>query len=125
MSLPRGIYKRGDKYYIHYYGDGQRYRESAGRTLTAAKKLLAKRHNEVDEGRLGLKKVPKVTFAEASERFLEYCKQNLKDPNRPAITIGHASKLLSGKYLKDITSWDIELYKKARRNTTMKNGKRI
>ena len=125
MALPRGIYKRGDKFYIHYYCDGHRYRESAGRTLTAAKKLLAKRHNEVDEGRLGIKKVPKVTFEEASEQFLEYCRQNLKDPARPAITIGHASKHFGGKNLKDITSWDLELYKKARRNTTMKNGKRI
>ncbi len=125
MALPKGIYKRGNKYYILYYCDGQRHRESAGRTLTAAKKLLAKRHNEVDEGRLGLRKVPKVTFEEAAEQFLEYCRQNIKDPARPAITIAHASKLLSGKYLKDITSWDLELYKKARRNTTMKNGKRI
>ena len=125
MALPRGIYKRGDKFYIHYYFDGHRYRESAGRTLTAAKKLLAKRHNEVDEGRLGIKKVPKVTFEEASEQFLEYCRQDLKDPARPAITIGHASKHFGGKNLKDITSWDLELYKKARRNTTMKNGKRI
>ena len=125
MKLPRGIHKRGDKFYIQYFYESRRRRETAGRTLTAAKKLLTKRKNEIDEGRLGFKKAPKVTFEEASEQFLEYCQQNLKDPNRPAITIGHASKIFSGKYLKDITSWDIEMYKKTRRNTTMKNGKRI
>ena len=125
MKLPRGIHKRGDKYYIQYFYEGRRRRETAGRTLTAAKRLLTKRKNEIDEGRLGLKKAPRVTFEEASEQFLEYCRQNLKDPGRPAITIGHGSKLFCGKYLKDITSWDIELYKKARRNSTMKNGKRI
>ena len=125
MKLPRGIHKRGDKFYIQYFYEGRRRRESAGRTLTAAKRLLTKRKNEIDEGRLGIKKVPKVTFEEASEQFLEYCRQNLKDPNRPAITMGHASKLMSGKYLKDITSWDIELYKKMRRDTKKKNGKRI
>jgi integrase len=46
-------------------------------------------------------------------------------PCRPATTISHALKLFGGKYLKDITSWDIERYKKMRRETTKSIGKRI
>ena len=131
MSKPfkrvdRNIYKRGDSFYIIFRHGGKFHRESVGHTLTAARKLLAKRKSEFNEGNLGAlrKRETRVTFNEAAEQFLEYCKQNLKDPTRPAYTIAHASKLLGERYLKDITSWDIEMYKKMRRNTK-RNGKQV
>ena len=49
------IYKRGDRYWIVYFADGQRHRESVLKTtgkntITAAKALERKRLGEIDNG---------------------------------------------------------------------------
>jgi integrase len=123
--VDRNIYRRGDRFYIILRHDGKFHRVSAGHTLTSARNLLAKRKSEFNEGNYeALRKRARITFDEAAEQFLDYCRQNLKDPTRPAITVAHASKLLGSKYLQDISNWDIELYKKMRRSTK-RNGKLI
>ncbi len=123
QRVDKNIYKRGPSFYIIIRHGGKLHRESAGHTLTAARRLLAKRKSEFNEGNFeALAKRSRVTFDEAAKQFIEYCRENLKHPDRPAVTIGHASKLFGGKYLKDINSWDIEMYKRIRRETRKKNG---
>jgi len=79
-SRQRGIYKRGDKWYIRYKDNGKLIRESVGTVYEEAETVLHMRKLQIREakfeGKFGLKRrntrMPK--FTAIAERFLiEYC----------------------------------------------------
>jgi len=49
QRVDKNIYKRGDSFYIIIRHSGKFHRESAGHTLTAARRLLSKRKSEFNE----------------------------------------------------------------------------
>lgn len=126
--VDKNIYTRGngDTYWVRIACKGRpRIEQAAGRRLKDARALLVKIQNEINEGTIGTKKVPDVTFEEVAERIIEHWQEELGHPSRPTTTIKRASKLFGGMLLRDITAWDIERYKNMRRKTVKKNGKPI
>ena len=126
--VDKNIYTRGngDTYWVRIACKGRpRIEQAAGRRLKDARALLVKIQNLINEGTIGTKKIPDVTFEEVAERVIEYWQEEIDHPSRPATTIRHASKLFGGVLLRDITAWDIERYKNMRRKTVKKNGQLI
>ena len=66
------IYKRGQTWWIQYYGQGQLFRESSSSLLkSAATSLLKLREGEVGQGRVPALKAEKTTFAELAALYLQ------------------------------------------------------
>ena len=66
------IYKRGQSWWIQYYGQGQLFRESSHSHLkSAAISLLKLREGEVGHGRVPALKAEKTTFAELAALYLQ------------------------------------------------------
>ena len=68
MGKYRGIYKRGEIYWIRYAGlDGKmRFESSYSKRFKYAQTLLTKRGKEIDEGKepLPIKRIPNHSFKE-------------------------------------------------------------
>ncbi len=64
----KGIYKRGNVYWIRYTGvDGRtRYESSKSSSIKIAEKLLVQRKNDVLEGKVPVKQIKNYTFRELS-----------------------------------------------------------
>ena len=66
------IYKRGQTWWIQYYGQGQLFRESTRSHLkSAATSLLKLRDGEVGHGRVPALKAEKTTFADLATLYLQ------------------------------------------------------
>ena len=66
------IYKRGQTWWIQYYGQGQLFRESSHSHLkSAATSFLKLREGEVGQGRVPALKAEKTTFAELAALYLQ------------------------------------------------------
>jgi len=77
MATQKGIYKRGNIYWICYVGlDGTIHRESTGsRKLKDAQVLLTTRRNAVLEGKAPeVKRIVNHTFREMAEKYIEWMK---------------------------------------------------
>ena len=81
-----GVFQKNNAWWIDYYTDsGQRKREKIGGPLTramegVAKAALNKRRVEIAEGKfLDKRKVPRVTFAEAADKYLDWSSRNHRD----------------------------------------------
>lgn len=76
MSRNKGIYKRGNVYWIRYAGlDGRIKFESTGSSsFKNAHDLLVKRRNEIMEGKepVHVRKIGKYTFRELSAQYIEW-----------------------------------------------------
>ena len=73
----KGIYKRGNIYWIRYTGsDGRkRFESSKSPSIKTAEKLLIQRKNDVIEGRNPVKEIKDYTFRELSEHYLNWAKR--------------------------------------------------
>ena len=59
--MPKGIFRRGNYYYIDYYAHGKRVRERVGDNKTVAKAALNKRKTQIIEGKfLEIRKTEKI-----------------------------------------------------------------
>ena len=69
------IYNQNGKWFIDYYYNGKRIRESVGTSKKLALKALEARKGEIAQGRFGLKKSEKrVKFSEFSKEYLSFSK---------------------------------------------------
>jgi len=110
------IFKKGDNYYIDYYFKGRRKREKVGPSRRLAEIALKKRQVEIAEGKfLDVKKVPKITFEEMIDKYLEWSKVNKRSWERDKLSLMHLKKFFAGKTLPDISAFAIEGYKAKRR----------
>ena len=76
--MTKGIYKRGNMYWIRYAGlDGRTLRESSGSTkFREAESLLIKRRNEIKEGKQPeVKRISNHSFIELSEEYLKWAER--------------------------------------------------
>lgn len=64
------IYKRGNRWYIRFWHNGQEIRRSAGTTKHNAQVLLAQLRKDAERENVGLPKQSRMTFREWSERFM-------------------------------------------------------
>lgn len=84
MATQKGIYKRGNIYWICYVGlDGTMHRESSGsRKLKDAQVLLTTRRNAVLEGKTPeVKRIVNHTFREMAEKYIEWMMVRHKSAN--------------------------------------------
>ena len=66
------VYKRGETWWIQYYGHGQLYRESTKSALkSVATAQLRLREGEVGQGRLPALRAERTTFEELAELFVQ------------------------------------------------------
>lgn len=76
--MTKGIYKRGNIYWIRYAGlDGRTVRESSGSTkFREAESLLIKRRNEIKEGKQPeIKRISNHSFIELADEYLIWAKR--------------------------------------------------
>ncbi|MCX5835147.1 MAG: tyrosine-type recombinase/integrase [Deltaproteobacteria bacterium] len=111
-----GVYQVGKSWYIDFYYDGKRYKESVGAVnRTIAKEKLIIRKREVIQGQYKPKAV-QVAFDKFKEQYLEYSEGNkrpgsyLRDEN----SLKHLSRFFGGKRISDISPFLIEKYKMTR-----------
>jgi len=79
MGRNKGLYKRGNIWWIRYAGlDGKiRYESSGSKSYRVAQALLIKRKQAIQEGKepLPIKKIANHTFKELAERYLVWAKR--------------------------------------------------
>lgn len=119
-----GVFKRGEHWWIDYYYQGRRIRESTGTTSKKrAEQLLAKRDTEVFEGRFAF--APKAATppfnAFATAYLGEFSKHNKKRSSfrRDVGIVKNLCSFFGGKRLDAITPMLVEHYKNRRREDDM------
>lgn len=115
------IYQRGDNWYIDFSFKGQRVRESIGPSRKDAEKVIAKRKTEIVENRyLDIRKEPDpVKFHDFAKEYRTWAMVNKKPStcSRELYTMRMFDREFEGKYLHEITTWQIEKWKSERRKT--------
>lgn len=113
------IYQRGENWYIDFTYKGQRVRESIGPSRKSAEKIVAKKKTEIAENKyLDVRKDPDpITFHEFAKEYLQWAKANKKVSTYVHdLSITRAlDREFGSKNLLDITTWQIEKYKAARK----------
>jgi integrase len=114
------IYLRGKSWYYDFIHKGQRYTGGFGTiSRTVAKEELTRKKAEVVEGRLNPAKARKSPRFDAfAEEYLEWVKANRKPLTylRVANIIKRLTPTFGTKRLNDISAWQIEQYKKTRKD---------
>jgi len=113
------IYQGGKSWYYDFVHKGQRYTGCFGHvSRTTAKEELARKKTEVIEGKLNPAKTRKSPWFDAfSEDYLGWIKAN-KKPLTYIRVVSVFRRLMppfGAKRLNEITAWQIEQYKKARK----------
>lgn len=116
------IFQKGKTYYLDFYVDGQRKRESAGFSKKVAEVLAAKRIAEIAEGKyLDVRKSKKTKFAEFCNEYLEkYAKVNKRSWTRDRTSINVLRPFFGNRRLSQITPRLIEDYKIHREKSVCK-----
>lgn len=106
MALQKGIYKRGNVYWIRYVGlDGRMHYESSGsRKLREAQTLLTTRKNAVLEGKApDVKRIVNHTFRELVEKYVEWMQVRHKSAKMKAYLIRQLMETFTNLPLRRIT----------------------
>jgi integrase len=115
------IYQRGENWYIDFTFKGQRIRESIGPSRKDAEKIIAKKKTEIVENKyLDIRKEPDpIKFHEFAKEYLAYAKTNKKTSTctRELYIMRSFDKEFEGKYIHEITAWQIEAWKSKRSKT--------
>jgi len=112
-----GVYQVGKNWYIDFYYEGKRYKESVGAVnKTVAKEKLVIRKREVIQGTYKPKKI-ETPFEKFREQYLEYSQSNKrpKSAARDEASLKHLQKTFDSKRLSDISPFLIEKYKTQRK----------
>lgn len=112
-----GVYKRGKVYYIDYYYQGKRFRESVGTNKRQAEKMLEVRHTEILQGRFDLHKIRLTPyFQQFANEYLEWAKVNHKSYETMDVPrVKSLLRFFMGKRLGQINEWLINQFKKKRK----------
>jgi len=109
-----GVYKVGNTWYIDYYCDGLRIRESVGPMKTEAKAALEARKGEIRTGKFHLKNEKQIFFEKFSNEYIKYAKVNKRSWRRDVASLKHLEPYFKGLSLSKITPKHIEDYKRNR-----------
>jgi integrase len=116
------IYQRGNQFWIEYRYKGLRFREAVGPDEDLAKDVLGQRRVEIRENRFFPDKVRQpdpVKFHDFAKEYRAWAKANKKTStcNRELYVMRMFDKEFEGKFLHEITTWQIEKWKSERRKT--------
>jgi len=115
------IYPRGKNWYIDFTFKGQGVRESVGPSRKGAEKVIAKKKAEIAENKfLDIRKEPDpIKFHDFGKEYRTWAKANKKPSTckRELYVMRMFDKEFEGKYIHEITSWQIEKWKSEQRKT--------
>ena len=118
------IGKHGEVYGIDYYAGGKKHREIIGPLLTEARQELEKRRAMSRSGgyqSLALRK--KVAFEDLAQRYEETQRGETYFEKSRKYYVSILKQYFQGRRLYQIGPWDIEAYKKQRKEAPTKAGK--
>jgi integrase len=120
-----GIFKKGESWYVDYYGNGRRVREKVGPSKSLAREVLVKRQSQVAERRFFPERAKlSITFAEMVERYWKLEGQYLKAKGIRAVFDGMKAQFKE-KRLGDISVSDLqEFYNKKAEATSVATANR-
>ena len=114
----KGVFRRGQIWYISYYYNGIRRKERYGENKKSAETALCKRKAEIAEGRfLDVRKREKIKFEDFALTYIELYARPNKRPRvarRDEFLIKRLGTHFNGKNLYEITPQSIERYKAER-----------
>ena len=113
-----------DIWWIEYWVDGRRIRESTKTTnRRVAERALASRLGEIVQGRFKLEKVRKSPrLSEYCQVYLDWAKEHKKSLRRDLTSIKHLEGAFGNKKLSDIHPFHVESYKIRRRSEKTPKG---
>lgn len=110
------VFKKNGKWYIDYYFEGQRIRETIGTNKKVAEQALAVRKAEIAQEKFDIQNVRSTPFLENfAKDYLEYSRENKESWWRDEISLKHLIEYFKGKRLNQINPFLIEHYKRHRR----------
>lgn len=113
------MYQRDGNWVTEFYHDGIRYKKALGMGIskTVAKEREAKYKQEVREGKHRIK-ARRIKFETFSKKYLEHARVNKKPKSakRNEVSINQLMPHFKGKLMGSIHPWELEQYKKARRD---------
>jgi len=111
------MYRRGDTFWIQYFRNGKRYRESTGSEKEAdAKRLLRLREGDIERGIAVTPRVGRLTFSEAAEDLRNDYRVNGRKslPDAEGRITLHLAPVFGGRRMANLTTADIREYTAAR-----------
>ncbi len=112
------MYLRDGNWYTEFYHEGVRYKKALGMGIskTVAKEREVKFKQEVREGK-HLQKARRITFEKFVEKYLDNARVNKrpKSAKRNEVSIKQLMPYFKGQLISTIHSFQVEQYKKARR----------
>jgi hypothetical protein len=118
------IYRRGKKYWIKYYRNGQPYRESSNSEKEGvARHLLKIREGQIANHKFPGLRVEKILYDELAEDLKnDYTLNDRKSLERLRYSLKHLNVFFSGMRAANVTSDAIQKYIMSRRAEEAKNG---
>ena len=96
---------------------GRRHRKVVAPTEKEARKLLSVLEAEAIKNRiLGIQPIKRIRFSDFAEKFLDYCKKQMKCWNRYQSSLKSLKPIFDNLYLDGITAEKIDQYKMLRRD---------
>ena len=115
------LYQRGKSWYYDFWHRGERYTGSIGQvSRTVAKEILAKKKAEAVEGRYALpSKKPSPRLDDFVNDYFAYYRTNRRPHSvrRHQISWRMMQPMLGGKRLSEISPFDLERYRRSRKQT--------
>ncbi len=116
--------KNGTAYGISYRAGGKKHREIIGPLLGEAQEKLAEKKALVKKGTvLSASEKRKITFEKLKEKYCELQKGERSFEASKKHFVNAVSGFLKDRKLFQITPWDIEQFKKQRKETPVRGGK--
>jgi integrase len=113
------VYLRNGNWCTEFYHEGVRYKKALGQGISksVAKEREEKFKTEIREGKHQVK-AKRIRFETFKDRYLEHARVNKKPSSakRNAVSIGQLEPYFRGKLLGSIHAFQVEQYKKARRD---------
>jgi len=115
------VYQKRGKWFIDYYYQGRRIRESVGTSKKEATQALATRKTEILQGRYHwLDEKRTVLFEALAREYQDYSNANKRSWGRDQTSLKNLGSFFHGRLLSHISPWMVEKYKQSRLEAGMK-----
>jgi integrase len=115
------VYQRGNNWYMDFTFHGHRVREMIGPSRKGAEKVISKKKAEIAENKYldKRKELDQIKFHKFAKEYLAYAKTNKKSSTclRELYIMRSFDREFEGKYIHEITAWQIEAWKSKRSKT--------
>ena len=115
MRKVKGIYQKGENFFIDYYVNGRRKREMIGPSLALAETVLRKRKVEIAEGKyLDIRREERVQFNAFADQYLEVHSKQNRSYYTDCKNMDVLKRFFGGKDMQTITALDVQRFKTER-----------